>query len=199
MVVPHSIVSRVPRAAHALAVLLLLGAVVACAAPAASFDPNGPCPPDGRAAGAYPDLERRVPTAIDGRTAEQRDSGRNCSENNLATLRSHGITEIRFAGALWSDGAPRGVTLAVFSAPGLEAPWIAEWYEATAQVGRRTSDIQLTAQSVQGRPGFRLQVVNGDAHQVVMVWPSADGAVTQVVIASDVLTARIEQAIAAFP
>ena len=157
------------------------------------------CPPDGRVPGAYPELERRVPAAFDGRAAERRDSGRNCTTANLATLLSHGITEIRFAGGLWSDGAPRGVTLAVFVAPGLQSPWIAEWYEATAQVGRRTSEIELTPQTVQGRPGFRLQVVNGDARQVVVVWPSADGSVTQVVIASDVLNARIEQAIAAFP
>jgi hypothetical protein len=33
----------------------------------------------------------------------------------------------------------------------------------------------------------------------VIVWPSADGTVTQVVIASDEPNPRIEQAIAAFP
>ena len=183
-----------------LAAALLAVAMAACTTAAAPrFDPSAPCPPDGRGSGAYPELEARVPMTFDGRAAERRDSGRNCSDENLATLKARGISEIRFAGAIWSDGAPRGVTLAVFSAPGLQPAWMAEWYQATAEVGRRTNDIQLTPREVQGRPGFRLQLVNGDAHQVVIVWPSADGTVTQVVIASDEPNPRIEQAIAAFP
>ena len=191
---------RMPiRGARAVALLAVLVAVAACGSAAPSFDPAGACPPDGRAPGAYPDLEARLPAAFDGRPPERRDSGRNCTDANLATLRGRGVSEVRFAGATWSDGAPRGLTLAVFSAPGLQPRWIAEWYDATARAGRRTTDIQTTELYVQGRPGFRVEVVNGDAHQVVIIWPSPDGSLTQVVLASDVPNARIDEAIAAFP
>lgn len=180
--------------------LLVAAAVAGCAsAPAARFDPTGPCSVDGRAPGAYPELEARIPTLLEGRAPAKLDSGRNCSPNNLATLANHGVSEVRFAGGSWSDGGPAGRTLAVFTAPGLDPAWIAEWYAATADRGRRTTGIEMTAVTVQGRPGTRIQLVNGDAHQVVVVWPSADGAVTQVVIASDVPTARIDAAVAAFP
>ena len=166
---------------------------------AASFDPTGPCTGDGRIPGAYPDLESRVPASLAGRPPEKLDSGRNCSSTNLATLANHGIAEVRFAGGSWSDGGSKGRTLAVFSAPGLQADWIAEWYRATAERGRRTENFEQTAVTIEGRPGTRLQLVNDDRHQVVVVWPSADGAVTQVVIGSDVPNALIGEAIASFP
>jgi hypothetical protein len=166
---------------------------------AASFDPSGACASDGRVPGAYPELEARVPTTLGGRPPAKLDSGRNCSAANLATLANHGVTEIRFAGASWSDGGAAGRTLAVFSAPGLDPAWIAEWYEATASRGRRTTEIESFPVTVDGRAGTRIQLVNDAAHQVVVVWPSADGAVTQVLIASDAPTARIDEAIAAFP
>jgi hypothetical protein len=190
--------SRVrPRPAILLIVALAVGA---CSGqPAPSFDPTGACSGDGRVAGAYPDLEARVPTALAGRAPEKLDSGRNCSAANLATLANHGIGEVRFAGGSWSDGGGKGRTLAVFAAPGLRSEWIAEWYRATAERGRRTEDFEETAVTIDGRPGTRLQLVNDDRHQVVVVWPSTDGAVAQVVIAQDVPNALIDEAIAAFP
>jgi hypothetical protein len=176
-------------------------AVAACTGgqSSSSFDPTGSCSGDGRLPGAYPDLEARVPITLEGRPPEKLDSGRNCTPNNLATLTNHQVGEVRFAGASWSDGGSKGRTLAVFSAPGLQPAWIAEWYRATAERGRRTEDIETTPVTIDGRAGTRLQLVNDDRHQVVVVWPSADGAVTQVVIASDVPNALIDAAIAAFP
>jgi hypothetical protein len=189
-----------PASVIGLAVLVLSVTLGACSGQAPpSFDPTGACSGDGRVAGAYPDLEARVPPLLDGRAAANLDSGRNCTEANLATLANHGIGEVRFAGASWSDGGAKGRTLAVFSAPGLEWDWIAEWYAATADRGRHTEDIETIPVTIDGRPGTRIQLVNDDRHQVVVVWPSADGAVTQVVIASDVPNAMIDAAIAAFP
>ena len=190
---------RAPDAPFLLAVVLTFVAAACSGSAAASFDPTGACVSDGRAPGAYPELEVLVPSDLEGRPPEKLDSGRNCSEQNLATLVNHGVREVRFAGASWSDGGSKGRTLAVFDAPQLEAEWIAEWYEATATRGRRTTNIDTTAVTIDGRPGTRIEVINGDAHQVVVVWPSADGSVTQVVIASDVPNAMIEAAIAAFP
>ena len=193
---------RLVRSVLARALVALVAVSVAfagCTAPAASFDPNASCPPDGRAPGAYPELEARIPATLDGRTPERRDSGRNCSDQNLATLRARGLSEVRFAGAVWSDGAPKAVTLAVFAAPGLQPVWIAEWYEATARVSRHTSELTVSDPTVQGRPGKRLDVVNGDARQVILVWPTADGSVTQVVLASDEPEDRVQAAVAAFP
>lgn len=189
------------RARFAVVVgLLACVALAGCSGgPAPSFDPTGACTIDGRVPGAYPDLEARVPALLEGRAPDKLDSGRNCSPANLATLAIHGLTEVRFAGGTWSDGGVAGRTLAVFSAPGLRAEWIAEWYAATAERGRNTSNIETSTVTIAGRPGTRIQLVNDDRHQVVVVWPSADDALTQVVIASDVDTARIDAAIGAFP
>ena len=63
-------VSRVERIRAALLAIVLI--VAGCSGnAAASFDPNGPCTTDGSAAGAYPDLEARVPTELPGRQARQ--------------------------------------------------------------------------------------------------------------------------------
>jgi hypothetical protein len=189
-----------PRPAALVALLLALVAVAGCSGQATpSFDPTGACTGDGRVPGAYPELESRVPAALAGRAPEKLDSGRNCTPANLATLANHGLGEIRFAGGSWSDGGAKGRTLAVFSAPGLQPGWIAEWYRATAERGRRTENFEEFPITIEGRAGTRLQLVNDDRHQVVVVWPSADGAVTQVVIAQDVPNALIDEAIAAFP
>jgi hypothetical protein len=190
-----------PRPPSAIGLLLVVGVLVAACSgqAAASFDPTGACTGDGRLAGAYPELEARVPALLDGRAPEKLDSGRNCTAANLATLANHGVGEVRFAGGSWSDGGAKGRTLAVFSAPGLQSDWIAEWYTATADRGRHTEDIETIPVTIDGRPGTRIQLVNDDRHQVVVVWPSADGTVTQVVIASDVPNAMIDAATAAFP
>lgn len=196
--VPHLNPSPWLRVPLVLLVVALLASGCS-SAPAASFNPAGACTVDGRLPGAYPELEARVPAQLEGRSPVKLDSGRNCSPNNLATLANHGLTEVRFAGASWSDGGPKGRTLAVFAAPNLQPEWIAEWYAATAEKGRRTENIEFIPVTVDGRPGTRIQLVNDAAHQVVVVWPSADGEVTQVVIASDMPNAAIDAAIAAFP
>lgn len=154
---------------------------------------------------AYPDLEALVPGTLSGRPPASLDSGRNCSTANLGTLAGHGVKEVRFAGAVWTDGPQSGVTLAVFQAPGLEADWMGEWYEASARAGRVTGRIRVTRITVGGRPASRMDLVNGDSTQVVIAWsagpgtPSAAGNVVNVVIAADEREARIQEAISAFP
>src|SRR6476620_3644704 len=107
------------RASAVLAVLLV--ALVAAACSSATFDPSGPCTTDGRAAGAYPDLEALVPRTLDGRPPDTLDSGRNCSAAALSTLGGHGVKELKFAGSTWSSGPDAGTSIAVFSAPKLQA------------------------------------------------------------------------------
>src|SRR5262245_44647207 len=80
--------SRAARAALAtLALVLTLGA---CSAPAASFDPTGPCSGDGATPGAYPELEALIPKTYHDAAPELLDSGRNCTPENLGSLASAG-------------------------------------------------------------------------------------------------------------
>jgi hypothetical protein len=134
------------RRARLLVLILLLGLVAgACSsAPAATFSAAGPCLADGRAPGAYPNLEALIPKALDGRAPDHLDSGRNCSAANLGTLASHGVTQVMFAGGAWTDSATQGVTLAVFTAPGLQAAWLGEWYEASARAAKDTQNFVPT-------------------------------------------------------
>jgi hypothetical protein len=179
--------------------LALLFVVAACSGAAApSFDPSGPCTVNGKRAGAYPELEALIPASFGGKAAQTLDSGRNCTSVELGTLASHGVTELRFAGGVWPDGNS-GVTLAVFTAPGLQSEWLAEWYEAGARAARVTGNIQLSKPTIADRPGQRLDVVNGEAPQTVITWPSTRPDTINVVITSDEPEDRIQAAVAAFP
>ena len=197
---------RWPDPRSALAALLFALVVVACAGvPQATFDPSGPCGTDGRVSGAYPDLEANVPKTLGGRSPTRLDSGRNCTAANLGTFARHGLTEVRVAGGLWTDASQSGVTLAVFTAPGLQADWVGEWYEASARAARQTGNIKLSKPLVAGRPANRMDLVNGESTQTVITWPAAPGsaspfgAIVNVVIAGDEPDERIQEALAAFP
>ena len=198
--------ARVPGASPALRSLalslLLLATVTGCgatASPSPRFNPTGPCTTDGKAAGAYPLLEVRIPKMLGGKAPQTLDSGRNCSAANLATLANHGIKEVRFAGGVWPDSNQSGFTLAVFSAPGLTAEWIGEWYEVGARAARSTQAINPSRPTVAGRQAYRLDLVNGESSQTVIAWPSSSGDVVQVIIAADESESRIQAALAAFP
>jgi len=186
-------------AALAAALGVAVGLAGCSAAASASFDPRAPCTADARQPGAYPGLEARVPTGFEGRPPTRLDSGRNCTPANLGSLAEHGISEVRFAGGLWEATSSSGVTLAVFEADGLEAANIGEWYEASARLARKTQALKPTRPTIDGRQAFRLDLLNGDVPQTVVVWPSADGRVVQVVIGSGVAEDRIQAGIAAFP
>lgn len=178
-----------------LVVLALI--LAACSAPAASFDPTGACTADGQVPGAYPDLEKLIPTTYHGAAPERLDSGRNCTPANLGSLAAAGISEVRFAGGTWTFGEP-AVVLAVFTAPGLTADKLADFYANSAAANSRTTIVGQSSPTIAGRQGRRLDTKTGDREQSVLVWPSAVPGRVNVVLTHDMPEARIQEAIDAF-
>lgn len=177
----------------------VVAAVVACSGEApASFDPTGSCIADGAAPGAYPDLEARLPTSYRDAAPMKVDSGRNCSAEKLGLLAGLGYEEVRHAGATWSFGGERALVLAVFSAPGLEAREVADFYAESARTTPRLEIIAETEPTIAGRLGRRLDAKRVERRQSVVVWPASDPDVVNVVISNDLPDARIDEAIEAF-
>ena len=181
-------------------VLLGLTFVLTACAPetAASFDPTGNCVTDGSAPGAYPQLESRVPAEYRDVPPDTLDSGRNCSADTLGSLADQGFDEIRFAGATWSFGAERAVVLAVFTAPGLTTDAVAAFYAESARAGNRTEVLSESNPTIAGRPARRLDAKTVERLQTVVVWPSSEPDIVNVVITNDLPDARIQEAIEVF-
>jgi hypothetical protein len=192
--------SRLALSARLGAALLAAAvAVSACALePVESFDPTGPCTHDGAAEGAYPELEARVPETYEGAPPERLDSGRNCTPENLGTLLDDGIEEIRFAGGTWQFGGDIAVVTAVFTAPGLTAEDLAEFYEMSARSAGRTQVTGESTRVIAGRQGYRLDTTTGERIQTVVVWPAADPDHVNVVISHNLPDPKIEVAVEAF-
>lgn len=185
------------RAGGALA--LIAAVVVACGGgPAASFDVAAGCPVEGREAGAYPDLEKRIPTSYEGRAPDTLDSGRHCDRDSLGSLAKAGFDEVRFAGGTWDLGGYRAAALVVFQAPGLTADQVAEFYGSSAQTANRTTITGVSTPEISGRTGHRLDTMTGDRLQTVVVWPSATPDVVNVVITNDLPDGKIQSAVDAF-
>jgi hypothetical protein len=189
----------------ATSIALLLGAVVFLAAcsggtASSSFDPATACDPAIREQmkGAYPELEARIPALFEGKEANSRDSGRFCSTDTLGSVYEAGVTEVRFGGAIWEVGDRGGIQLGAFEADKLTPELLAEEYRRAADASRRTEAVKATTLEIDGRPAWRIDVVNGNSRQAIVVWGSADGAVTQVVVAADVEESQLQAAIAAF-
>jgi hypothetical protein len=192
----------VPRRSTLIGRFMLLASVafalVGCGGGAGpSFDPTGPCTVDGRAPGAYADLEERVPATYRETSPATLDSGRNCSEELLGSL-AGSFDEVRFAGATWSFGGERALALVVFSAPGLSAPDVAEFYEQSARTTPRMEILDETEPIIAGRPGWRLDAKRVERLQTVLVWPAGDPDVVNVIISNDLPDERIADAIDAF-
>ncbi len=184
------------RGALLLAVVL---ASAACSAdPGPSFDPTGPCARDGSAPGAYPALEARVPATYRDTPPETLDSGRNCSGPSLGSLADLGFSELRFAGGTWAFGAERAVVLAVFSAPGLTADALADFYATSARKANRTEVLEESSPTIVGRPARRIDTKTVERLQTVVVWPASEPDLVNVVISNDLPDAPIDEAIAAF-
>lgn len=177
--------SGLRRAGVAALVGLLLGGILAAGC-SASFDPSGPCRADGSAVHAYPDLEAQLPSAFRGTPPSQVDSGRACTPEGLGTLAGHGIGELRFAGATWSTGTDSGVSLATFRSEGTTAltrDWLAEFYETGARGGKNVESVDTTDYQVE--PSIvarRIDVLNGESFQSVVIW-ERDGRVETAVVA----------------
>ena len=165
--------------------------------PQPSFDPTGPCTTDGRAPGAYPDLEARVPATYRETAPATLDSGRNCSDEQLGSL-AGSFEEVRFAGATWSFGGERALALVVFNAPGLSAADVADFYEQGARTTPRVEILDETEPTVTGRPGWRLDAKRVERLQTVVVWPAAESDVVNVIISNDLPDERIADAVDAF-
>ena len=186
--------------ARALIVLASLAFVVAACGGGtpASFDVAAGCPVEGRVAGAYPDLEKRIPTSYEGRAPDTLDSGRHCDPDSLGSLAKAGFDEVRFAGGTWDFGGERAAALVVFEAPGLTANQIADFYGTSAQGANRTTITGVSTPEISGRSGYRLNTMTGDRVQTVVVWPSATSDVVNVVITNDLPDPKIQSAIDAF-
>jgi len=197
---PTGYAARVPRRLVRFVLLAgILAALSGCTdAAAPSFDPAGPCTVDGAAPGAYPDLEARIPTTYRDVAPERLDSGRNCSAESLGSLAEAGFPEIRFAGATWSFGAERALVLAVFKAPGLDAQEVADFYATSARAEARVEILAETEPTIVGRPGRRLDAKRVERLQTVVVWPSSDPDIVNVVITNDLPDERIEEAVSTF-
>jgi hypothetical protein len=173
----------VPLALRRPATLLALALlIVGCSTGGPAFDPAGPCTTDGQVAGAYPILEALVPKQLAGRGPDRLDSGRSCSESALATLKAHGVTELRFGGGLWELGKNSGTALVVFDSPvPLQSDWLAELYEAGARAARNTSDIKSSTLQLGAARAFRLDTLNDDSYQTVVVWTAGSHVVAALV------------------
>ena len=174
----------------AVLALILATMLGACSA-APSFNPTGPCEVngklvDGRAPGAYTDLEAQVPVAYDGRAPNRLDSGRTCTPANLGTMLPRGVPTVRFAGGLWEVGERSGVTLALFTAPTLTSTILSEFYETGARTASKTDAIQASDVTVGGLAGRRLDVLNDESYQTIITWPAGSGSVRVVLVGSDV-------------
>ena len=162
-------------------------AVTGSACAGARFDPSGPCTVDGRAPGAYPELERLVPATFDAAAPTVLDSWRNCSATTLGSLASHGVGELRFAGGQWHLGDRSGVTMAVLSSPtGLDAGWVGEFYETSARLAKHTENVSGGSARIGGVDAFRVETLNDQtSFQTVVVW-TGKAAIDVVIVASDV-------------
>jgi hypothetical protein len=191
-----------------LGLTVTLGAaLVACGGAAGTFSPEGPCLTDGRAAGTYPALEAMVPRSLEGVAADSIDSGRNCSQSALGSLTSHGVTDLRFAGATWSGGSDAGTSIAVLALPNGPLPiaWAEEFYAFGARTAKKTDNLATSRPTFdEVGPTFRVDALNDLSYQSVVVWP--DGALVRVVIVATAVNpgasmsahdARIAAAVAA--
>jgi hypothetical protein len=189
-------VSSTTRAALLLA--LALTAAACAPTPPASFDPSAPCTQDGSAPGAYPDLEAMVPATFENGPPLTLDSGRKCTIGGLGALSEAGIHEVHFAGGTWGFGGIRAAALAVFSAPGLTADDMADFYGKSATEADRTRITGVSTVTLAGRPGHRIDSLTGARQQTVLVWPAAKTDVVNVVITNDLPDPKIEAAVEAF-
>jgi hypothetical protein len=165
---------------------VLAGLLAVLAGCGAAFDPSGPCNGDGKGPGAYPELEALVPRTFElGQKPDLVDSGRTCSDSGLGSLKDHGIRELRFAGATFETGSQSGVTLATFESadgPALDAAWLADFYETTARTGKNIQSLDTSTVALGPDPAARrLDVLNDESYQTVVVWKQEDRVVVAIV------------------
>lgn len=169
-----------------LALAFLLASVVsACGGQPTPTSLGAACLTDSRAPGTFPELEAVLPRGMIERSPDAVDSGANCTEASLGTYRSHGIGELRFAGATWDYGNGDATVAAVVEAGpigvALQLPWVEEFYTTGAVNGRHTGEVRTTRPTMPGAGQvFRLETVNDLSLQTVVIWPA--GQLVRVII-----------------
>lgn len=187
MIVPQPRARTLARALVGAALAVL---IVACGQSGGSFDPNGPCVTDGRAAGAYPDLERQLPANLGDKTPTTVDSGRSCTPAALGTYASHAVGELRYAGATWDAGGGNATAIVILTTPASDPPlqqvWVEEFYLAGARASTKTENIEKRRETLDGRDVFRIETLNELSLQTVLVWSDDPGRVHVVIAATRV-------------
>lgn len=180
--------SSVPLTSLAsIRLLVVLVAIVgATGCGSSTFDPATPCTEDGRFAGAYPALEGELPREYVDRAADSVDSGRNCEAGSLGTLATRGVEELRYAGAIWDKGSGAAVSFAILEADGLETDWVAEFYESGARAGRRVEEVTVSDMALGELSGRRIDALNGESYQTVVVGPGDEDQVRVVIVANPI-------------
>lgn len=189
------------RLASFLVVALLLAA--ACSGPTApaSFDPTQPCAgaDEQRMSGAFPDLEATVPSQLDGKAPDVRESGRYCSPSTLGKLADAGIKEARFGAGTWDRGGGKALSLVMFDAAGLTAQIVFDSYQAGALLNSKIHDLSTSSPTIGGQPAHRMDFLNGDSSfQRIVVWPGDRDGRVRVLLAADLTDAEIQSAADAF-
>lgn len=200
------------RPALVLAGALALAACGAAAVPSGPLEPCGADRADATSIGGFPELEALVPRSLDGRAPDTVNSGRSCSDKALGSLASHGVQELRYAGATWNQGQADATVAAVLTTPAgqpaLEQAWIEEFYTAGAVAGTKTDNVTTTRPTMDpvGQV-FRLEALNDLSQQTIVIWADASGVIRVVIVATDVgptasraeHDARVAAAVAAVP
>jgi hypothetical protein len=173
------------------------------ASPTATPGPDQPCGglDEQRAAGFYPALEALLPVTVSGVRPTSRDSGRYCSAVKLGTLYTRdGYHEVHFAGAVWPNkDQTSGLSTVVYQATGLTASQVADAFAISAGDSQNVTKVASQAQTIRGRSGIRLDVINQDTSQVVLIWPAASAGTVDIVLGSDVTEQQLRAAVAAYP
>ena len=182
------------RFAGLIATALAGAVIVAACGPAAT--PSGPlsaCGADRQdmiSIGGFPDLERELPTSLDGRAPDVVNSGRSCSDRALGSLVSHGIQELHYAGATWTRSQTEGSVVAVLATPpgqpAVQLPWIEEFYTAGAVAATKTDNVTTTRPTFESAGQvFQLDVLNDLSQQTIVIW-QGERVIHVVIVATEV-------------
>ncbi len=169
------------------AILAIVLLAAGCAGAPGSFDPDAPCVRDERAAGLFADLEARIPQAFDERPPDALDSGRNCSSRSLGYLDQRGYHQVEFAGGTWETGARSGVTIAIFRADGLQVREVFDFYKSGALAAPKTDATTERTMTVSGIDLPRLDTLNDESFQTIVVAAGRDPGTVRVVIVADAI------------
>ena len=58
--------------------------------------------------------------------------------------------------------------------PRLEPAWLSEFYETTARTAKNVQSLETSDLTVANVPARRLDVLNDESYQTVIVWPKED-------------------------